>query len=40
VARTVGIHEECDYEDDYRASAVADAILESGRCGRRVDIAY
>jgi predicted dehydrogenase len=32
--------EGADFEDGYRASVVADAILESARTGRRVDIAY
>jgi predicted dehydrogenase len=32
--------EGADFEDGYKASVVADAILESSRSGRRVDIVY
>ena len=32
--------EGADFEDGYRASVIADAIAESSRSGRRVDITY
>ncbi|MBV9279017.1 MAG: gfo/Idh/MocA family oxidoreductase, partial [Chloroflexi bacterium] len=32
--------EGADFRDGYRASVIADAILESARTGRRVDITY
>jgi hypothetical protein len=40
VARGSVTPEGADFEDGYRASVVADAILESSRSRRHVDISY